>query len=576
MTIKEAITWFKKTFRSNLESSVKNTPFSIDLLCAMAYQETGYIWSSMANKLSLKEIALLAVGDTLDSRSVFPRSKAELVSHPKGEAMFAIARESLVNMAKHVKGYDGAVRNPNKFCHGYGIFQYDIQFFKVDPDYFLQKKWADIDACFGRCIQELNAAKKRQGWQSKTLLTDEEKVYVAIAYNRGKADLSKGFKQGHQSSDKKFYGENIFEYMRLSQSIASENTIVSNSSPAPLPPPTEVNSDKKIYKVKSTTTGLNLRSEPVVPRNNSKSNVKAVLPNGHELTWVSGKATDKWIEVETNLNGAYFKGFVSAEFLELLKGKTPTTTRTVPQVSNFVNTPVEAPVVTVPVTEFKAVYMPRKAGSITKRSEPANAYSLNEPGQPARGTGPDPAALKQSLIEIVKWINVEKNSNKRYQPGSNSTFCNIYAHDYCYLAGVYFPRVWWTPMALVKITKKEAVEPLYGNTIQEMRANDLSRWLKDFGEMFGWRQTGDLNKLQNAANTGGVALIIARRVEEGRSGHVTIVIPEVSASAKRDAAGNVTSPLQSQAGTTNFNMSTGKPDWWLGPQFAEHSFWIHG
>ena len=111
--------------------------------------------------------------------------------------------------------------------------------------------------------------------------------------------------------------------------------------------------------------------------------------------------------------------------------------------------------------------------------------------------------------------------------------------------------------------------------MQEMRANDLLRWLKDFGEIFGWRQTGDLNKLQNTANIGGVALIIARRIEEGRSGHVPIVIPEGAASAKRDANGVVTAPLQSQAGSTNFNMGTGKPGWWLGAQFAEHAFWIH-
>jgi uncharacterized protein YgiM (DUF1202 family) len=572
MTLKDAITWFKKNFNANLQSSVKNTPYSIDLLCAMAYQETGYIWSSMAGKLTIKEIAMLAVGDTLDSRSVFPRSKAELLSQPNGATMFAIARESLVNMAKYVNGYNGAVKNPNKFCHGYGIFQYDIQFFKTDPEYFLKKKWADIDACFGKCINELNGAKKRQGWQSKTTLTDEEKVYVAIAYNKGSANLSKGFKQGFQSDDKKFYGENIFEYMRVSQSIATNNNAVSNTAPAPLPEPTPVISDKKIYSVKVTATGLNLRSEPKIPKDNPRSNIRASLPNGHEVTWVSGNVTDKWVEVETNLNGAYFKGFVSPEFLVAVKKIAPNKPALVTR--GFAMPPAAA---SSAVNNIPAVYMPRNPGLITKRSEAANAFSLNEPGQPSRKvTATEPSVLKQSLLEIVNWINVQKSSNKRYQPGNNSTFCNIYAHDYCHLAGVYFPRVWWTSKALMGLARNETVKPLYGNTIQEMRANDLLRWLKDFGEIFGWRQTGDLNKLQNAANIGGVALIIARRIEEGRSGHVTIVIPEGTTSAKRDANGLVTAPLQSQAGSTNFNMGTGKPGWWLGAQFAEHAFWIHG
>ena len=565
MTTKESITWFKTTFSAKLQSSVKNTPYSIDLLCAMAFQETGYIWSNMVGKLSLAEIALLAVGDTLDSpkRNAFPKNKTDLLSQTNGAAMFDIARDCLVKMSKYVNGYGGAVSNPNKFCHGFGIFQYDLQFFKSNPNYFLQKKWADVDTCFAMCISELNEAKKRQGWQSKTILTDDEKVYVAIAYNKGSANLSKGFRQGYFDG-KKYYGENIFEYMRLSQSIAVDNTVVTTSTPAPLPLPTPVLSNKKIYRVKVTSDPLNLRAEPKVPKDNPRSNIKAKLPNGHLVSWLSGKITDEWFEVETNLLGAYFKGFVASKFLELVK-------------DNTVEIAVVTPEITNPVTGIVAVHMPHAAGSITKRSAPANASSLNEPGQPLRGTNADPAALKQDLINIVNWLNVEKISNKRYQPANGSTFCNIYAHDFCHLAGVYLPRVWWTQSAIVKLARNENVAPFLGNTIEEIRANNLLRWLKDFGEIFGWRQTGDVTKLQNAANVGGVALIIARRIDEGRSGHVTIVIPENNlAAAKRDANGNVTAPLQSQAGARNFNMGTGNTGWWLGTQFAEHAFWIHG
>ena len=117
---------------------------------------------------------------------------------------------------------------------------------------------------------------------------------------------------------------------------------------------------------------------------------------------------------------------------------------------------------------------------------------------------------------------------------------------------------------------------MYGNTIEEMRANNLYRWLRDFGERFGWRQTGELTKLQNAANIGGIGLIIARRKDDGRSGHVVVVAPENEmGSAKRDAEGTVLAPLQSQAGSRNFKFGRGSTDWWLGEQFAEHAFWIH-
>lgn len=568
MTTRESIQWFKQTLGTQLQNATQQTPYSVDLLCAIAYQETGYIWSSMAGKLPLSEIAFLAVGDTLDTpnRKAFPKDKQALLNAPNGAAMFAIAREHLVKMAKHVKGYSGAVSNPKKFCHGFGIFQYDLQHFLTNPTYFLEKKWSDVAACFSHCIEELNAAKARQCWKSKSLLTDEEKVFVAIAYNKGSANLSKGFKQGFKSTDGKFYGENIFEYLRLSQSIpatTNADTVAPPTTFAPLPPPTPVLSNKKIYKVKVTSNQLNLRTEPKVPRNNRGSNVKTKLPNGHLLSWLSGKTTDKFLEVETSLNGAYFKGYAAQEFMELVK-------------DNTIVIPVSEPSTANPDTGIIAVYMPRAAGTITKRTAIANALSLNEPGQPVRNQTSIPADLKQSLLSIIEWLNVDKAAHKRYQPVSNSTFCNIYAHDYCFLAGVYFPRVWWTPGAIAKLAADEPVQPLYGGTIEEMRANNLFRWLRDFGERFGWRQTGELTKLQNAANIGGIGLIIARRKDDGRSGHVVMVAPENElGTAKRDANGTVLAPLQSQAGSRNFKFGRGGTDWWLGEQFAEHAFWIH-
>lgn len=55
-----------------------------------------------------------------------------------------------------------------------------------------------------------------------------------------------------------------------------------------------------------------------------------------------------------------------------------------------------------------------------------------------------------------------------------------------------------------------------------------------------------------------------------------MVVPETQdQQARRDAAGEVTKPLQSQAGTSNFHYGTGKPDWWRGEEFAESAFWLH-
>jgi hypothetical protein len=50
--------------------------------------------------------------------------------------------------------------------------------------------------------------------------------------------------------------------------------------------------------------------------------------------------------------------------------------------------------------------------------------------------------------------------------------------------------------------KARRCQPLIENTITEMRANDLFRWLRDFGPRFGWRQTSTLTKLQQEVNMG--------------------------------------------------------------------------
>ncbi|MNQ99081.1 hypothetical protein D3C85_1148030 [compost metagenome] len=138
------------------------------------------------------------------------------------------------------------------------------------------------------------------------------------------------------------------------------------------------------------------------------------------------------------------------------------------------------------------------------------------------------------------------------------------------------PRVWWTSPALLQLKAGKQVPPLLGNTIAEMRANDLFRWLQDFGPTFGWRQTGTLTKLQTEANQGAVGIIVARRREDGKSGHIVMVVPETTDdTAKRDGSGDVTAPLQSQAGARNFRLGRGKPNWWKGEEFAESAFWLH-
>ena len=137
--------WFKENFHAEVETAIANTPFTLDLIVALACQETGDVWPILRKKpLTVDQILALCVGDTIDfnpangkGRKAFPRNKAALLAVPRGDEMFAIARQALLDVAQQIPGFP--VSNSNKFCHGYGMFQLDLQFFKEDPDYFLEK-----------------------------------------------------------------------------------------------------------------------------------------------------------------------------------------------------------------------------------------------------------------------------------------------------------------------------------------------------------------------------------------------------------------------------------------------------
>ena len=566
------IEWFKQNFHAPIQIALAGTPFDIDLVAAVACQETGHIWSALRKKsFDLDRILALCVGDTIDfnpstgkGRRAFPRNKAALIAEPNGERMFDIARQALLDMAPHVSGFAGAVANPNKFCHGYGMFQFDLQFFRTEPDYFLEKRYERFSETLRKCIEELSAAAKRIGFKNKTSLTDLEMAAVAIAYNTGSFNPSKGLQQGFFNGTR-FYGEEIFAFRRLSQTVANPG------GTADLPPagpgtaivadPTAVEATGPSFVVDTEVTPLRVRSEPK-KSSPSTANVIAQLPDGHPVRAVTGTAVNGFLEIETSLNGAHIRGFAAEEFL-----KSAPATRTMPVVAREV---------TPPTSGVVAVTMPRKGNSITLRTATAGAHSLNEPDMPGR-QGTTPAELGAELAEIIRYLAVDRASHRRYQPRVGSTFCNIYAHDYCHLAGVYLPRVWWTQRAIERLTLGESVQPLIGNTIEEVRANGLFRWLRDFGPRFGWRQTGTPTKLQQEVNQGAIGLIVARRKEDGRSGHIVMVVPETKdESAKRDSAGEVTRPLQSQAGVTNFRYGRGALNWWKNEdQFAESAFWIH-
>lgn len=193
------------------------------------------------------------------------------------------------------------------------------------------------------------------------------------------------------------------------------------------------------------------------------------------------------------------------------------------------------------------------------------AFPLGDPGAPGRAAG---------AAAIVRFLDVEKSA--RYKPADGKTYCNIYAYDFCFLSGVYLPRVWWLKDAIKSLNEGNAVAVKYAVTVGELNANALYDWLSEFGASFGWKKVATLDDLQKAANAGSVAVICAARKDPKRSGHITVVVPEdVPPLLAQRSEGAVSLPLQSQAGVRNFCFSCGTGKWWEGLQFRASGFWMH-
>ena len=215
----DAARWFKTTFGPQLQTAVVGTPFSVDLLAAIAIQETYEIWGRIYQKLPADEVLQLCVGDVIGEpkRTVFPKTKAELLAAPRGDEMFAIAHDSLASLAQYATEYQKYADNPDRFCHAFGVFQYDIQFFKTDPDFFLQRQWHSFDQCVTRCVAELERVLRRTFGPNKNAINEIESVYVAIGYNSGSVKITAGLKQGFKDSTGKYYGEYVADYLHTAQ-----------------------------------------------------------------------------------------------------------------------------------------------------------------------------------------------------------------------------------------------------------------------------------------------------------------------------------------------------------------------
>ena len=168
----QAISWLKKNFAKQIAVAVEGTHYSADHICGIACQETAYFWLRLIDKIPVEDVCarcvLDASGDAPNTtRKTFPCDTKAFRKEYGDERTDALIEEA--NKTRVLRGYS----RKNWVYKGYGLFQYDLQFVRVDPDFFFEKQWYCFDACLERVMRELRGTWARHG-----------KIFEAIrAYN---------------------------------------------------------------------------------------------------------------------------------------------------------------------------------------------------------------------------------------------------------------------------------------------------------------------------------------------------------------------------------------------------------
>ena len=108
MPTPDAFRWFKTTFAGTIEPAVAGTPFTLDLLAAIAAQETGHIWGTAPRHAP----AVGACSRSASATRSTPTKGARRFPGPRpiwsraraATRCFGIAHDALVKMAAHVPG----------------------------------------------------------------------------------------------------------------------------------------------------------------------------------------------------------------------------------------------------------------------------------------------------------------------------------------------------------------------------------------------------------------------------------------------------------------------------------------
>ena len=146
--------WMKDNFGDAIQAAVAGTPFSLDIACAIACQETAYVWIHFLDHLSTDQILARCVFDASGDfpgthRNPFPRNTAAFRQKYGDEFTQMLIDEA--NETRALRGF-----GPKDWVYkGYGIYQYDLQHVTSNEAFFRQKQWYQHERCLDMLMREL-------------------------------------------------------------------------------------------------------------------------------------------------------------------------------------------------------------------------------------------------------------------------------------------------------------------------------------------------------------------------------------------------------------------------------------
>jgi hypothetical protein len=153
-TMKKCVGWLDASFRTEVERAFKATPFGLEHIYAIAWQESSELWPKLIGKYDKSQILGFCVldgsGDVPKKpRNSYPQKKAVLEKDDPELTSLLLAEGNKARVARGMKPSERILYK------GYGIFQYDLQYVKDDRSFFAERKWYDFDECLKKLKREL-------------------------------------------------------------------------------------------------------------------------------------------------------------------------------------------------------------------------------------------------------------------------------------------------------------------------------------------------------------------------------------------------------------------------------------